>query len=304
MNSITKKLLETVAGWKGKWEGACSLRENGACVEMRSTRFVEIAPKEGLPGLDIHILPGCAGETVAVPACITDGGIDDLVYNDFHIAAGARATIVAGCGIHTENGEPARHSGIHRFFLGPGAQVRYVEKHAGSGDEALRAISPETEIYLEESALLEMDTAQLGGVGRASRSTKAVLAAGARLFLVERLVTQGREQAKSAFTVRLDGAGAAAELASRAVARAYSRQSFSSRITGNAPCKGHSACDALVSECAQVDAAPSLCARHAEAALIHEAAIGRIAGEQILKLRTLGLSREEAEQAIIEGFLS
>ena len=152
--------------------------------------------------------------------------------------------------------------------------------------------------------MLEMDTAQLGGVGRASRSTKAVLAAGARLFLVERLVTQGREQAKSSFTVRLDGAGAAAGLASRAVAREDSRQSFSSRITGSAPCKGHSACDALVSERAQVDAVPSLCARHAEAALIHEAAIGRIAGEQILKLRTLGLSQAEAEQAIIEGFLS
>lgn len=304
MNSITEKLLKAVAGWKGKWEGAYSLRENGGCVEMRSTRFVKISPKEGMPGLDVHILPGCEGEVVAVPACVTDGGIDDLVYNDFHVAAGARATIAAGCGIHTENGEPARHSGVHRFFLGPGAQVRYVENHVGNGDGAVRTISPETEIYLEENALLEMETAQLGGVGRASRNTKAVLGAGARLSLLERLLTKGQERAESSFTVRLDGAGAAVDLVSRAVARDDSRQSFSSRITGNAPCSGHSACDALVSERAQVDAAPMLCASHAEAALIHEAAIGRIAGEQILKLRTLGLTQEEAEQAIIEGFLS
>lgn len=303
MNSITGKFLETLAGWKGTFTGAYSVRENGSCAEMRSTPFVEITPKSSLSGLDIRILPGCRGEVVAVPACVTQGGIDDLAYNDFYVGAGAEATIIAGCGVHTENGEPARHSGIHRFFLEPGAKVKYIEKHLGTGDASSRAIDPETVIQLGEGAQLEMDTAQLGGVDRADRRTKAVLGAGARLVIRERLLTEGQQQAKSDFVVQMDGEGAAVDLVSRSVARGDSRQSYRSQITGNAPCTGHSECDALVDGNAKVDAAPMLSANHPDAALIHEAAIGKIAGEQIVKLRTLGLTQEEAEAEIVRGFL-
>lgn len=303
MNSITGRFLETLAGWKGKFPGAYSVRENGRCAELHSTPFIAITPKSGLPGLDIHILPGCRGEVAAVPACVTEGGIDDLAYNDFTVAAGAEATIVAGCGVHTENGEPARHSGIHRFFLEPGAKVRYIEKHLGSGDGARRTIDPETVIELQEGAQLEMDVAQLGGVDRADRKTRAVLAAGARLVIRERLLTEGAQQARSDFVVQMNGEGAAVDLVSRSVAKGDSQQSYRSQITGNGPCTGHSECDALVADNAKVDAAPMLSANHPDAALVHEAAIGRIAGEQIMKLRTLGLTQEEAEAEIVRGFL-
>lgn len=301
---MTKKLLEAVAGWKGQFQGAYSLRENGRCAGRSSTEFVQIEPKTDLPGLDIHILPGCQGEVVSIPACVTQDGLDDLAYNDFYVAAGARATIVAGCGVHTENGEPARHSGVHRFFLGPGAQVTYVEKHVGTGGRALRTIDPVTVVELQEGAVLEMDTAQLGGVGRARRETKAVLGPHARLVIRERLLTSGAEQADSTFHVRLEGEGAAVDLVSRSVARGNSRQAYRSHIVGNAPCTGHSSCDAIVADSATVDAAPALAANHPDAALIHEAAIGKIAGEQIQKLCTLGLTPQEAEERIIEGFLA
>ena len=212
---------------------------------------------------------------------------------------------MAGCGVHTETGEPARHSGIHRFFLEPGAHVKYVEKHIGTGGgPGLRSIDPVTEIYLERDAVLEMDTVQIGGVDRSTRKTSATVAAGAKLLSRERILTEGEQQADTEFQVTLDGAGAAADLISRAVARGASRQSYCSTMTGNAPCSGHSECDAIIDGTAVVDAAPKLCAHHADAAMIHEAAIGKIAGEQILKLRTLGLTEQEAEAKIIEGFLS
>ena len=228
-----------------------------------------------------------------------------LVYNDFYVGRDADVTIVAGCGVHTETGEPARHSGIHRFFLEPGAHVKYVEKHIGTGGgPGLRSIDPVTEIYLERDAVLEMDTVQIGGVDRSTRKTSATVAAGAKLLIRERILTEGEQQADTEFQVTLDGAGAAADLISRAVARGASRQSYCSTMTGNAPCSGHSECDAIIDGTAVVDAAPKLCAHHADAAMIHEAAIGKIAGEQILKLRTLGLTEQEAEAKIIEGFLS
>lgn len=303
MNHLTEKFLKAITGFTGRFTGAYSLRENGRCAELHSTPYVRITLKENREGLDIHILPGCEGETITIPACVTKEGIDDLAFNDFYVAAGAKATIVAGCGVHTEEGSPARHSGIHRFFLEPGAQIHYIEKHLGTGGSAPRSIDPETVAQLGEGATLQMDTAQLGGLDRSTRTTRAVLAAGARLTVHEGLLTEGVQQATSRFTVQLDGPGAAADLISRSVAKDDSRQSYHSRITGNAPCTGHSACDALITGRARVEATPALCANHPEAALIHEAAIGRIAGEQIIKLRTLGLTRQEAEEEIIKGFL-
>lgn len=305
MNSATEKLLKLVTDWKGNFEGAYSIRENGQCAEMRSTEHIRITPKTDLPGLEIHILPGTRGETVSIPACVTHGNVDDLVYNDFYVGEGADVVIVAGCGVHTETGEPARHSGVHRFFLEPGSHIKYLEKHIGTGGGAgIRSIDPVTSAELQENAVLEMETSQLGGVDKTLRKTDASLGKGARLVIRESLLTEGEQEARTEFEVRLEGEGSAADLVSRSVARGNSHQAYRSRIIGNAPCTGHSECDAILAEHGRVDASPELTANHGDAALIHEAAIGKIAGEQIMKLRTFGLSEQEAEAKIIEGFLN
>lgn len=305
MNSATEKLLKLVTDWKGNFDGAYSIRENGQCAEMRSTEHIRITPKTDLPGLEIHILPGTRGETVSIPACVTHGNVDDLVYNDFYVGEGADVVIVAGCGVHTETGEPARHSGVHRFFLEPGSHVKYLEKHIGTGGGAgIRSIDPVTSAELQENAVLEMETSQLGGVDKTLRKTDASLGKGARLVIRESLLTEGEQEARTEFEVRLEGEGSAADLVSRSVARGNSHQAYRSRIIGNAPCTGHSECDAILAEHGRVDASPELTANHGDAALIHEAAIGKIAGEQIMKLRTFGLSEQEAEAKIIEGFLN
>ncbi len=304
MNQVTEKLLKIVADWQGKFPGAYNIRQDGLCAGRQSSDNIKIESKTDLPGLDIHILPSAQGETVAIPACVTHGDVDDLVYNDFYVGAGADVIIVAGCGVHTENGEPARHNGIHRFFLEKGAHVVYQEKHIGTGQGAgARSIDPVTEATLAEEAVLEMDSVQIGGVDQTLRQTKAALAAGARLLIRERILTAREQTARTEFEVEINGEGAGVDLISRSVARGRSHQEYRSRITGNAPCTGHSECDAIITEQGTVIASPDLTANHADAALIHEAAIGKIAGEQILKLRTLGLTEQEAVAKIISGFL-
>ena len=304
-NDVTKKLLGLVSDWKDNFKGAYSIRENGSCAERQSSKNIQLDPKTDKPGLDIRIAPDTKDETVYIPACVTHGNIDDLVYNDFYVGAGADVTIVAGCGVHTENHEPARHSGIHRFYIGKGARVRYEEKHIGTGDgTGDRAIDPVTEIYMEEDALLEMETSQIGGVSHADRKKSARLDAGAKLVIKERLLTDGEQQAKSFFNVELNGENSGADIVSHSVAKDHSYQQYVSTIVGNAPCTGHSECDSIIDGDAVVDAVPRLYAKNSNAALIHEAAIGKIAGEQILKLRTLGLTEQEAEARIIEGFLA
>ena len=217
---------------------------------------------------------------------------------------GADVTIVAGCGVHTDDGEPARHNGIHRFFLGRDAHVVYLEKHIGTGGgSGKRSIDPVTEATLAEGAILEMDTTQLGGVDDTTRTTRATLAAGAKLYIRERLLTEGSQQARTDFEVFLDGEDSGVDLISRSVAKGNSHQAYRSRIVGNTRCTGHSECDAIIADNGTVTAAPELTANSGDAALIHEAAIGKIAGEQLLKLRTLGLTEEEAEAKIVAGFL-
>ena len=305
MNDITKNFLKLLSDWDGKFKGAYNVREDGMCAGRQSSENIKIENKTDKPGLDIKILPGTTGETVSIPACVTHGDVDDLVYNDFYVGENADVTIVAGCGVHTETGEPARHNGIHRFFLEQGAHVKYVEKHIGTGKGlGIRTIDPVTEVYLDENAVMEMDTAQIGGVDCTKRVTKAKAAAGAKLLIRERILTENEQTAVTDFEVELNGDNAGADIVSRAVAKGASHQEYTSTIIGNAVCSGHSECDAIIDGAATVDAAPKLCAHHADAALIHEAAIGKIAGEQILKLRTLGLTEQEAEAKIIEGFLS
>ena len=305
MDNITKMLLEQISDFNGEYKGAYNIRVDGTCAGRQSSENIIIENKADAPGLVIKVRAGTVGESVSIPACVTHGDIDDLVYNDFFVGENADITIVAGCGVHTETGEPARHNGIHRFILGKNSKVKYVEKHIGTGSgDGTRSIDPVTEIIMDENSVMEMETSQIGGVDDSNRLTSAVLQKGARLFVRERLLTENNQKAKTDFKIEMNGEGSGADVISRSVARGNSYQSYHSVIIGNAPCTGHTECDAIISENGIVDAAPELCARNEDAALIHEAAIGKIAGEQILKLRTLGMTEEEAQQTIIEGFLS
>ncbi|MGI6029452.1 MAG: SufB/SufD family protein [Candidatus Heteroscillospira sp.] len=305
MNNITDELLKIISSVKdGTFKGAYNIREDGQCAGRRSSENISIEPKTDKPGIDIRIKPGTKGETVYIPACVTHAGVDDLVYNDFWIGEGADVIIEAGCGVHNDGDSEARHNGIHRFFLEKDAHIIYKEKHVAQGaGKGAKRIDPVTEATLALGACLEMDTVQLGGVTTTTRKTAATLAEDARVVVRERIMTSGEEFARTEFTVYLNGAGSVADLISRSVARGQSRQEFASTMVGNAPCTGHSECDAILAENGSVLAQPGLEANHVDAALIHEAAIGKIAGEQLLKLRTLGLTSQEAEERIIQGFL-
>ncbi len=305
MNEITEKLLEIVSDFHGDFKGAFNIREDGQCVGRVSSENVKIESKTDKPGLDITVAPGTKGETVYIPACVTKAGVDDLVYNDFHIGKDADIVIVAGCGVHSDGHEEARHNGVHRFFLAEGSHVVYEEKHVGTGSgDGDRVIDPVTDLNLEKNSCLEMDTSQISGVSRATRKTTAKLAEGAKLVIRERLFTEKDQRAETFFEAELNGDGAGADIVSRSVAKDQSYQNYVSTIIGNSACTGHTECDAIIDGDAIVDASPRLFARNPNASLIHEAAIGKIAGEQILKLRTLGLTEEEAEAKIVQGFLS
>ena len=305
INKITKQLLELVAPFKENFKGAFSIRQDGACAQMQSTEHVKILKKTDKPGLDIHILPNTQNETVYIPACVTQGDIDDLVYNDFYVGENANVIIVAGCGVHTDDAHDVRHNGIHFFHIGKNAHVVYNENHVGTGDgTGGKVIDPVTEIEMEENAYLEMNAYQIGGVDKADRKTKIKAKAGAHLVVNERVLTAGEQSAKSDIYVELNGADSKADIISHSIAKDNSYQLYYSTIVGNAPCKGHSECDSIIDGDAVIDAIPRLYANDHDAELIHEAAIGKIAGEQILKLRTLGLTEAEAEAQIIEGFLA
>lgn len=304
MNSTTEEILKIVSDWKGSFCGAYSIREDGKSVARMSTEHVHINPKEDKPGLDIIIDEGAKDETISIPACVTHGDVNDLVYNDFYIGKDADVTIIAGCGVHTDNGEPARHNGIHRFFLGENAKVRYLEKHVGLGKgDGRKSIDPVTEIFLDKNASMEMETSQIGGVTDSKRVTNGVVKEGGRLVIHERLLTEKEQKAYSEFSVDMIGDDSSVDLVSRSVAKDESHQDFKAVIYGNAKCSGHSECDAIITGHGTVSATPQLDANNLDASLIHEAAIGKIAGEELLKLRTFGLTEEEAEERIIKGFL-
>ncbi len=304
MNKTTEEILRIVSDWKGSFCGAYSIREDGKGIARMSTEHVHITPKEDKPGLDIVIDDGTKGESLAIPACVTHGDVDDLVYNDFFIGNDCDVTIIAGCGVHTQTGEAARHSGIHRFFIKDRSKVRYLEKHIGLGNgTGEKSIDPVTEVVLGEDSLLDMETSQIGGVTRTRRVTKGIVGKGSSLIVHERLMTEKDETASTEFSVDMNGEGSSVDLISRSVAKDDSFQEFRSVIHGNAPCSGHSECDAIITGNGRVSASPQLDAACIDASLIHEAAIGKIAGEQLLKLRTFGLTEEEAEARIIEGFL-
>lgn len=304
IDQIQKRILEEVADLHTVPEGAYNIRANGASAGRNTTANIDIVSKTDVSGIDIRIKPGTKHESVHIPVVLSESGIKETVYNDFYIGEDSDIVIVAGCGIHNCGNQDSEHDGIHRFYVGKNAKVKYVEKHYGEGDgNGKRILNPGTEVYMEEGSSMEMELVQIKGVDSTIRTTVAELAAGARLVVRERLLTHGSQQAVSDYVVRLNGADASADVVSRSVAKDDSYQKFDSQIVGNAKCSGHTECDAIIMGNAKIVAVPQLEANNIDAALIHEAAIGKIAGEQIIKLMTLGLTEEEAEAQIVNGFL-
>ncbi len=304
MDQVQEHILEEVADLHGVPEGAYNIRANGKTDSRRSTANIEIVSKENGSGIDIHVKPGTKNESVHIPVVLSQSGLKETVYNDFYIGEDADVLIVAGCGISNCGVQDSEHDGIHRFYIGKNARVKYVEKHYGEGDgRGKRILNPGTEVYMEEGSYAELQMSQLRGVDSTERTTIAKVAAGAKLIIKESILTHGTQHALSKYQVSIDGDGAHVDLVSRSVAQEDSYQKFDAYIAGNAACYGHSECDAIIMNNGRVLAIPQLEANNIDAELVHEAAIGKIAGEQIIKLMTLGLTEEEAEQQIINGFL-
>ena len=304
MTDTVKNLLKELTGQEGEYDGAFNIRTDGQSAGRQSTAAIRIEPKPNGAGLDIHIAPGTHRDKVHIPVVMTKSGLKEVVYNDFHIGEGSDVTIVAGCGIHNCGARDSEHDGIHRFWLAKNASVKYVEKHVGSGDgKGKRILNPVTEVYMEEGSSMEMEMVQIRGVDDTERTTTAELAANAKLVVRERLMTHNNQRAISTYAVKLNGAGSSADVVSRSVAKDDSFQKFDAKLLGNAPCTGHTECDSIIMDHGRILAVPGLEANDVDAALVHEAAIGKIAGDQLIKLMTLGLTEQEAEEQIINGFL-
>lgn len=304
MDKLLESLLEKVAGLHTVPEGAYNIRENGKLAGRGTTANIDIITREDGSGIDVHIKPGTKHESVHIPVILSQTGLTELVCNDFFIGEDADVTIVAGCGIHNGGDQASRHDGIHRFFVGKNAKIKYVEKHYGEGDgNGERIMNPKTEVTIEEGGYMEMETVQIKGIDSTKRETVAHLKKGAKLVVQERLMTHGHQEAESRFDIAMDGENSSANIISRSVARDQSHQVFFSNLIGNNLCAGHTECDAIIMDHAKISSLPEITANHPDAALIHEAAIGKIAGDQIIKLMTLGLTEAEAEAQIVNGFL-
>lgn len=304
MDRIQQELLEKIADLHGVPEGAYNIRADGALAGRATTANIDIVTKTDKPGIDIFIKPGTKNESMHIPVIIEKSGLQDMVYNDFHVGEDCDVVIVAGCGINNCGSQESRHDGIHSFWVGRNSRVKYIEKHYGEGDgTGGRVMNPTTIVELAEGAFMEMDTTQIKGIDDTKRKTSATLADGASLVIYEKLMTHGEQYAETQFDVELNGDGCSTNVVSRSVARGNSKQHLLMRINGNGRCAGHSECDAIIMDSASVSAVPEITANSVEASLIHEAAIGKIAGEQLTKLMTLGLTEKEAEEEIVAGFL-
>ena len=304
MDELQKSMLEKIADIHGVPEGAYNIRNNGQTSSRNTTANIDIVTKDDKPGIDIIIKPGTKNESVHIPVILSESGLKDMVYNDFIIGDDADVTIVAGCGIHNCGVDTSEHSGIHTFFIGKNAKVKYIEKHYGEGEgTGERVLNPTTIIHIDENGYMEMESTQIKGVDSTIRDTKADLKDGATLVIKEKIMTHGRQSAETNFEVDLAGVDSSANVISRSVAKGDSIQIFNSKICCNNKCYGHTECDAILMDNGHVNAIPSLEANNIDASLIHEAAIGKIAGEQLIKLMTLGLTEQEAEEQIINGFM-
>ena len=305
LNDVQEHILQIVADMKGTGEGAVNIRSDGQKAFRRNSEHITIESKTDKDGIDIRIAPGTKHESVHIPVVLTKPGFQDMVYNDFFVGEGADVTIVAGCGIHNCGDCDSQHDGIHTFYVGKNARVKYIEKHYGEGEgSGKRILNPQTILYLEEGATVTLETSQIRGVDDTKRFTKAECrGANSEIVIREKLLTHGAQHAVSEMEVYLNGEGSRTQVVSRSVAQGNSSQVFYPRVEGNNRCFGHVQCDAIIMDSARVQAIPAITCNHVDASLIHEAAIGRIAGDQILKLETLGLTPEQAEQKILEGFL-
>ncbi len=304
MNNTELELLKIIADMEGTPNGAYNIRSNGGLADRHVTENIDIKTKTDKSGIDIIIKPDTKGEKVHIPVIISETNLKELVYNDFYIGDNADVEIVAGCGIHNCGDEESRHDGVHTFYIGKNARVKYVEKHYGGGDgKGGKNMNPATVINIDDGGYMEMETTQIEGIDSTDRSTKATLKDNATLIIKEKLLTHGTQTAKTDFVVDLNGENCSANVISRSVAKDNSNQVFYSRINGNNICNGHTECDAIIMDNAHVSAIPEITANHIDASLIHEAAIGKIAGEQLIKLMTLGLTEQEAEEQIVNGFL-
>ena len=304
LDQVTKQVLEQIDGSGFQQKGAFNLRYNGIALCHGDSEHVKIRKKEDKNGIDVYIDGTTRGEQVHIPVVVNASGMTDIVYNDFYIAEGADVTIVAGCGIHNSGCNESRHDGIHSFHVGKGANVRYEEKHYGEGEgTGARVLNPVTRIFLEDDAVFTLDTVQIKGVDSTRRETEVSLGAGAKLYVLEKLMTHDAQTAESNMEVVLNGEGSSAQIISRSVAKGTSRQVFHPNAVGNARCHAHIQCDSIIMGQAKISSIPAIVANSVDAQLIHEAAIGRIAGDQILKLMTLGLTEQEAEEKILDGFL-
>lgn len=304
MDKIQKDLLEKIADLHGTPEGAYNIRSNGALGGRNTTANIDIVTKTDKQGIDIIIKPGTRNESVHIPVIISESGLTDLVYNDFFIGEDSDVVIIAGCGIHNCGDQKSEHDGIHTFHVGKNAKLKYVEKHYGDGDgNGENIMNPTTVIVIDDGGYMEMETTQIKGIDSTKRVTTAKLGNDAKVVIKEKLMTHSSQLAETEFTVDLDGENSGANVISRSVAKDKSKQVFLSRINGNNKCSGHTECDAIIMDDATVAAIPEITANHIDAALIHEAAIGKIAGEQLIKLMTLGLTESEAEEQIVSGFL-
>ena len=305
MNNVEIDLLKQITETEnGEFSGAYNIRKNGQGVERKVTENINIVTKKDVSGIDIYVKENTKFEFVHIPVIITESGMNDVVYNDFYIGENAKVTIIAGCGIHNDHHKDSQHDGIHRFFLEKGAKVKYIEKHYSEGEgTGKRILNPVTEVYLKEGSVLEMESVQIKGVDSTIRTTKGVLEENTNFVVTEKIMTHGAQFAKTVFEVELKGENSSTKVTSRSVATEDSKQEFCSKIIGNTKCFGHVECDAIIKDTAKVVAIPEIIANNVDANLIHEAAIGKIAGEQLTKLMTLGLTEREAEEAIINGFL-
>ena len=304
MNSIEKNLLKQIADIEKTPIGAYNLRQDGKKIERKTTANIDIVSKQDKDGIDIIVKENTKNESIHIPVILTKSGLKDMVYNDFFIGKNADVVIVAGCGIHNSSCDTSEHDGIHRFFLEEGAKVKYIEKHYGDGEgTGKRILNPVTEVYLKDDAILEMETVQIKGVDSTIRITKGEIGNNATFTVKEKVMTHGNQFAKTEFEVNLNGENSSTNVISRSVAKDNSKQEFISKVYGNNKCFGHVECDAIIMDKGEVSSLPQVTAKHIDAGLTHEAAIGKIAGEQLIKLMSLGLTEKEAEEQIINGFL-
>lgn len=304
MEKIDADLLQTIADIHKIPEGAYNIRKNGESYGRRSSANIEIVSKEDKQGIDIIIKPNTKNESVHIPVILTESGLDEVVYNDFYIGENSDVVIVAGCGIHNCGNQKSEHDGIHTFHIGKNSRVKYIEKHYGEGEgTGENVLNPTTEIYLDENAFAEMEMVQIKGVDSAKRDTDAYLSKGAKLVITERLMTHGEQFAESNVNISLDGKNASAQVISRSVGKDDSIQIFHPKVIGNAPCRAHVQCDSIIMDNSKISSIPEIDAKNSDAQLVHEAAIGKINNDQLLKLMTFGLTEEEAEEVIVKGFL-